>query len=144
MAVMGGSVALRRGSQLTPYAFTEQSNVCVCECNYVSRLRHLLNSVIFAGPALGNNGSFPVFEVTNYGSGGTKSEVGAMALEYHLIPAIEANPPHIVLSSYDSKDPDLHKTFHVDQQAFVRAAHKLRPCDDDLPLNILADDYYGW
>jgi hypothetical protein len=148
IAVMGGSVALGRGSQLTPYAFTEQSKLCWGECNYVSRLRHLLNSVIFSGSAASNSSSrVPIFEVTNYGSGGTNSEVGAMALEYHLIPSIEANPPHIVLSSYsvnDSNDPDLHKTFHVDQQAFIRAAHKLRPCDDDLPLIVLADDYYGW
>jgi hypothetical protein len=143
IAVMGGSVAVGRGSEYSPFKLTAQSGLCYGKCAYVDRLRHLLNTVLFADRT---NGTHPVFEVTNLATAGTNSEVGAMALEYRVIPTIQHHAPHVMISSYsanDSNDPDLRKTFLVDQQAFVRAAHRLRPCDDDLPLVVLADDYFG-
>jgi hypothetical protein len=143
-------------------------------CSYTSRLEFLLNSVLFPskrpiGGVRVRNGRYdgsttramtaaaasddlqgaeeyyPVFEVTNVATQATNSQVGAMALEYWLLPFLEHEPPHVVISSYSANDAwdDEVDAFEVYQQDWVRAARNLRPCDDHLPLLVLADDVFS-
>jgi hypothetical protein len=106
-----------------------------------ARLEHMLNLIFFGTDAVGGG-----FKVNNYAMGATNSEVGAAMLENQLIPGLQENPPDIVIASSstnDARDPDRNATYHVHLQNLVRAAHNTRPCDDDLPLVILADDMHG-
>jgi hypothetical protein len=143
-------------------------------CTYTSRLEGLLNSVMFPskrpkGGVRVRNGRYdghttraataaaasddllgdrkdyyPIFEVTNVAAQATDSQVGAMVLEHWLLPFLENEPPHIVISSYSANDAYEHEldVFGVNHQDWIRAARSLRPCDDHLPLVVLADDVY--
>jgi GDSL-like Lipase/Acylhydrolase family len=107
-----------------------------------ARLEHMLNQIFFGTDTVGGS----PFKVNNYAMGATNSEVGAAMLENQLIPGLQENPPDIVIVSYstnDARDPDRNATYHVHLQNLVRAAHNTRPCDDDLPLVIMADDMHG-
>jgi hypothetical protein len=88
---------------------------------------------------------FPIFEVTNVAQQATNSQVGAMTLEHWLLPFLEYEPPHVVISSYSANDAhdDESMAFEVNQQDWLRAARNLRPCDDYLPLVVLADDVFS-
>jgi hypothetical protein len=141
-------------------------------CSYTSRLEFLLNSVLFptrrpqggvkvrngrydgtnthtltaagASDDIQGNGKdyYPVFEVTSVATQFTTSQVGAMALEHWLLPFLEHEPPHIVMSSYSPNDAWVDESYALrnSQQDWVIAARNLRPCDDHLPLVVLADD----
>lgn len=137
--VLGGSVtqglACTANSIGLPEAFWMHPQL---ECAWPARLEHMLNHALFQGKS--------IFEVRNLAVPGSNSEVGAMVLEYQLLPDLYHHVPHMILSSYsanDAQDPDPHATFHIHQQALVRATQRLRPCNDDLPLLVLVDDLFA-
>lgn len=107
-------------------------------CAWPSRLETLLNQVLFGGEH--------IFQVDNTASGGTTSEWGAMVLEYRLFKEPE-HVPDIVISSFsanEAKEPNYEtKVFPEYMQNFVKAAHSLHPCNENAPLIIMADDFYG-
>jgi hypothetical protein len=67
-------------------------------------------------------------------------------LEYQLFDRFPSRLPHVVLASYsanDAQNADPAHHWRTAQQDFVERVHRVRPCDDDLPLLVLADDLYG-
>jgi hypothetical protein len=150
--VMGGSVTQGVSCSFNPVGLpTVQRITPQLECAWASRLEHLLNSVLFPSiPPVddSHNSTRPrqVFEVRNLAVGGTNSETAAMLLEYQLMDQFDEKLPHVVIASFsanDVQDPDPVADFKVHQPNLVRSAQRLRPCDDELPLIILADDLYG-
>jgi hypothetical protein len=140
--VMGGSVTAGQDCLLNQ----ESNKKWLRMCAYPARLERLLNSVLFPGKRVtGNVSHYPVFEVKNKAVHATNSQVGAAILEHWLFPDLEWEPPHIVVSSYSANDArdDESDMFGVHQQDWVRAARSLRPCDDHLPLVVLADDEHA-
>jgi hypothetical protein len=96
-----------------------------------------MNHVFFGGER--------AVQVSNLAVGGSSSEIGAMQLEYQLFPK-GMEIPHIVLLAYsanDSSEKDTDTLFYKHMQDVVQAAHNLRHCDDDLPLVVMVDDFYG-
>lgn len=137
--VLGGSVA--QGIQCTSNSVNLSETYWSPHerCAWPWRLEHLLNHGLFGGRRM--------VEMINFGMGGTNSEIGSLVLEYQLLPKeLQQHPPHIVIASYspnDARDPDLQLTYRKHVQGLVRAAHQLRPCDNDWPLVILVDELFG-
>jgi hypothetical protein len=163
IVVMGGSVTTGRDCQINPLNLFNsgdaEESVTQRWCAYASRLEGLLNSVLFpriqrlrkrGGKPIKDDGSTTsddgdhVFEVKNVAIQATNSQVGAMVLEHWLLPFLEKEPPHVIISSYSANDAydEDEDTFRIHHQDWVRAAHNLRPCDDHLPLVVLADDAF--
>jgi hypothetical protein len=66
-------------------------------------------------------------------------------LEYELLPK-GMGIPHIVLLAYSANDAaatSKDTLFYKHMQDLVQAAHSLRRCDNDLPLVVMVDDFYG-
>ena len=107
-------------------------------CAWPARLESLLNQVLFEGEH--------IFQVDNIASGGQTSEWGAMVLEYRLF-RDQDHLPDIVISSFsanEAKEPDYEEKVFVEyMQKFVKAAQSLHPCNDNAPLIVMADDFYG-
>jgi hypothetical protein len=105
------------------------------ECTWAARLEHIINHAFFGGEKR--------VEVFNLATPGSSSEVAAIVMEYHLFDN-KSYIPYIVLSAHSAND---HKegVNRIQQmlQDYVQAAHKLRPCDDDLPLVVMIDDFYA-
>jgi hypothetical protein len=144
---MGGSVTSGRECDYNPLDLpgTNVWGGTQLWCAYPNRLHVLLNGVLFPDRSPQDKVQYPIFEVTNMAMQATNSQVGAMALEYNLLPALEESPPHIIVSSYSANDAldEEAPTFWRHQQSFVRAAQRVRPCDDDLPLVVLNDDWFS-
>jgi hypothetical protein len=134
--VMGGSVTYGHrcylNSEVAGLPWVKES-----DCAWPARLEKMLNQVL--------SPEYPgLFQVTNNAIRATNSEVGAALLEKQLI-VDPAAPPHVVISAYatnDGLDPDVGASSHRHQENLVRAALRLRPCDDALPLVVLADDLH--
>ena len=107
------------------------------ECAWSFRLEKLLNHVLFDGEK--------IVRVDNIATGGQTNEMGTHVLEYRLFP----NPdqmPDVVISAFSAnevQEPDLQTVLHNNMQGFVKAAQGLRPCNDQAPLVMMVDDFYG-
>eukprot|EP00985_Skeletonema_marinoi_P033458 scaffold41368_cov190-Skeletonema_marinoi.AAC.1 len=98
------------------------------DCAWPARLEHLFNRVLFDGKK--------VVKVSNLAVGGSNSEIGKALLEYHLFPD-SFQQPDIVIWGHavnDSYEKDKARAYFESIPGFVNAAHKLRICDDHLPL----------
>jgi hypothetical protein len=138
--VMGGSVTAGNGCIQNTIGVTDKKaprgNAAFISCAWPTRLEFLLNQLLFDGE--------PVVKVTNLAVPGSSSEVGSMILEYGLFPK-NFTLPHIVLSAFSANDATSHMGKDLVfgyMQDFVQATLKLR-CDDDLPMVVLVDDFYG-
>jgi hypothetical protein len=138
--VMGGSVTAGHGCDVNPLGLSggPKKNVAFKDCAWAARLEYLMNHVFFGGER--------AVQVSNVAVGGSSSEIGAMVLKYQLLPK-GMERPHIVLLAYsanDSQEEDTDTLFYQHMQDVVQAAHTLRQCDDDLPLVVMVDDFYGY
>lgn len=138
--VMGGSVTAGMGCGvnqfgMNPLRWTSEHLACA----WPARLERLFNHVLFEG--------LDVARVTNLAVGGASTEVGKVVLEYHLFPEeAKENPPHVVVWAHaanDSQEADKRAVERDHLPGFVRAARDLRRCDEELPLVVLLDDFYG-
>ena len=100
------------------------------DCAWPARLEHLLNSVIFDGEE--------IFEVSNEAMGGMSSDWGAFSLKYRLFSDKERTPD-VVISAFSANDAKTGGAL----QDLIEAAKDLQPCNDDGPLIIMVDDFYG-
>jgi hypothetical protein len=148
--VMGGSVAKGVASCNNHIGLRSPPLPRYHQCAWPARLGHLLNSVLFRPQPGANNGSSnnktEVFDVWNAAVPGFDSEMGALLLEYQLFDRFPSRLPHVVLASYsanDAQNADPARRWRTAQQEFVKRVHRVRPCDDDLPLLVLVDDLYG-
>jgi hypothetical protein len=136
--VMGGSVTAGVVCKANPLGLPGGPNKGhFKDCAWAARLEYLMNHVFFGGER--------VVQVSNLAVGGTSSEIGAIQLEYQLLPK-DMEIPHIVMLAYsanDSTEGDKDRLFYQHMQDAVQAAHNLRQCDDDLPLVVMVDDFYG-
>jgi hypothetical protein len=137
--VLGGSVTSGHGCNHNPLDIPggPKGNKPFQDCAWPARLEYLLNHVFFGGER--------VFQFFNLAVGGSSSDIGAMLLEYQLLPK-GMGMPHIVLLAYsanDSQQDDTNVLFYQHMQDLVQAAHNLRRCDTDLPLVVMVDDFYG-
>mmetsp|Transcript_640 Transcript_640/g.856 ORF Transcript_640/g.856 Transcript_640/m.856 type:complete len:638 (-) Transcript_640:172-2085(-) len=138
--VVGGSVTAGHGCTWPDFLKIRQSkgNFPHKDCAWPGRLEHLLNEVIFEGER--------IVRVDNMSSGGQTSEWGALVLEYRLFPEPE-KVPDVVISAFAAneaqEDNNNERVLYELMQSFVNATHGLYPCDDNAPLLIMADDFYG-
>jgi hypothetical protein len=137
--VMGGSVTFGQGCDKIPVDLPGGTIIKrpFRACTWADRLEYLMNHVFFGGER--------AVQVSNLAVGGSSSEIGAMVLEYQLLPK-GMQIPHIVLLAYsanDSQQTDKDTLFYQHMQDVVQAAHNLRQCDDNLPLVVMVDDFYG-
>jgi len=55
--------------------------------------------------------------------------------------------PDVVISAFSEanevQEPDLQTVLYNNMQGFVKAAQDLRPCNDQAPLVMMVDDFYG-
>jgi len=135
MLVLGGSVPTGVGCYVNPLNLTLAK---MRPCSWPTRLEHLFNEVFFQGD--------PVVTMTNMGGGGTSSWMGALVMEYQLFP--DRNKiPHIIISSYAPNDyqqlDHFGGIFYSTLQNFIQLAKNVRPCEEDLPLVVIADHAYG-
>lgn len=107
------------------------------ECAWSFRLEKLLNHVLFEGEE--------VVTVDNISAGGQTSEFGSYVLEYRLYPKPDQLPDVVIasFSANESQESDLQKVLYQFNQDFVKAAQSLHPCDDQAPLIMFVDDFYG-
>ena len=86
-------------------------------------------------------------KITNLSVGGASSEIGKTVLEYRLFSdAVKALMPHVVIWAHaanDAQEANKDMVFYEHMPGFIRAAHNLRLCDDDLPLVVLLEEFYG-
>jgi len=132
--VMGGSVTAGFNCAANPVGVPAGSSLL---CSWPARLEYMLNQVFFGGDS--------VVKITNMAAGGSSSEIGSLVMEYQLFPNQEI--PHIIMSAFapnDAKQPDLEQVLNVDVQNFIQSAKNVRPCDEDLPLVVIADHFYAW
>lgn len=106
------------------------------KCAWPRRLQDLFNHVLFQGKN--------VVKVSNLAVGKSSSAIGKFLLEYQLFPdGFEL--PHIVIWSHvvnDARAPDKNKAYFEDMPGYVNAAHKLRLCDDNLPLVVMNEEFF--
>jgi len=137
--VMGGSVASGINCSRNPIGLGERGYmVADTECAWPARLEHMFNHVFFDGES--------VVEITNLATGGSSSEVGTVIMDYHLFPK-PSELPHVIISAYapnDAQQPSLENVFYVEMQNYIKSAQKTRRCDSQLPLIIMADEFYGF
>mmetsp|Transcript_21294 Transcript_21294/g.24456 ORF Transcript_21294/g.24456 Transcript_21294/m.24456 type:complete len:92 (-) Transcript_21294:1223-1498(-) len=64
-------------------------------------------------------------------------------MDYPLFPHHSLPIPHIIISSYaanDAQQPDVEGHFWYEEVPhFIQAAKNVRPCEEQLPLVVLAD-----
>ncbi|KAI2495861.1 hypothetical protein MHU86_18642 [Fragilaria crotonensis] len=137
----GGSVVQGWHSEFHNWFQPGFENVIEPDCAsyaWPARLEAILNEVIFHGQ--------DVVRVTNMAVGGTTSDVGAVALEYGLLPPDHPGPD-IIIHSYGVNDGrragDDYERFNL-MQDFIRAARAMN-CDvEKQPSIILYDDFMGF
>jgi hypothetical protein len=110
------------------------------QCSWPHRLEALLNHVFFQGE--------PVVQITNIAKGGYSSSVTAMIINYRLYleEFPECGHPHMILWAHAANDRGTFATKEESYQVkeeFIAAAQRLRPCDDNLPLIAMVDDFVG-
>lgn len=134
IAVLGGSVTKGFHCEYTPMGLVKF-------CDWTSMLEKMFNEVFFGGKM--------VVKVSNAAIGGSISSTGVLIMEYGLL-KIESTP-HIVIDSYAPNEEKRaygqanNSVGYVNdiQSSFIHAANNLRPCDDHLPLVVIADHMYG-
>lgn len=108
-------------------------------CAWPSRLEFVFNHVLFGGAN--------VVKVSNLAVGGANSEVGKVLLEYQLFPeSMRDELPHVIIwahSANDSEEKDKGIVYREHLPGYVHAAHKLRICDDNLPLVVMVEEFYA-
>jgi hypothetical protein len=135
--VFGGSIT--SGGQSTSNTLNQTFGPDVKCCSWSAYLQYLLNNVLFQGE--------PVVQVTNWASSAYHSEVSAFMMKYRLLKVNNStdNPPDIVIWAHAPNDfvsINATDSFTL-KEDFVKAAHIMRPCDPDLPMVIMFDDFYG-
>jgi hypothetical protein len=131
IAVLGGSVTQGINCHANPLGLNLKQ-----DCTWPSRLEYMFNEGLFGG--------HQVVNITNMGGGGSSSEIGALVMEYQLFP--NRLIPHIIMASFapnDFKQPDLENVFYEEVQGFLQLATNVRPCDNNLPLVVIADHMYA-
>ena len=106
-------------------------------CARSFRLEKLLNYILFDGEEM--------TIADNIASGGQTSEFAALILDYRLYPR-PSEKPDVVISAFspnESREPNLQQVFYEYMQDFVKAAWSLHPCNDQAPLVMMIDDFYG-
>jgi len=139
--VMGGSVTQGINCEANPVGLPAGHWTRVnARCAWPMRLEYLFNHVFFGGAA--------VVHITNMGAGGSSSEIGSLVMDYQLFPHHSLPIPHIIISSYaanDAQQPDVEGHFWYEEVPhFIQAAKNVRPCEEHLPLVVLADHVYGY
>ena len=109
------------------------------ECAWPVRLEHLFNSVLFHGQ--------DVVKVSNLAAGGSDSKVGKIPIEYHLFPE-GFQIPDIVIWSHAANDAQQmkgeDKWSELDVLTdYINAAHNLRVCDENLPMVVMNEEFFG-
>ncbi|KAL7516099.1 hypothetical protein ACHAWX_001155 [Stephanocyclus meneghinianus] len=137
--VTGGSVTAGNNCETNPVGLPAADwRRIVSDCPWPIRLQNLFNQVLFDGKS--------VVSVTNLAAGGSSTEIGKVALEYHLFPSdIKDKMPHVVVWSHaanDAQEHDLESVYYQQFPQYIAAARNLRPCDDDLPLVVLFEDSF--
>ena len=107
------------------------------KCAWPHRLEPLLNHVLFGGE--------DVVKVDNLSTGGQTSESGTMILDYRLFPDPDYLPDVVIpaYSANEAREGDLDRVLYYLMQNFVEAAQHLHPCNDQKPLIMNVDDFYG-
>jgi hypothetical protein len=149
--VVGGSVTAGIASCANHVGLPDLPSPDDVRCAWPHRLGRMLDEVLFRGGGGGgvagpSGNRTDVFDVWNAAVPGFDSGMGAILFEYQLLEGLNGRRPHVVISAHspnDAKDADPANLWLTGQQDLVRSAHKLRPCDDDLPLIVLADDLFG-
>ena len=137
--VSGGSVTAGNNCETNPVGLPAADwRRIVSDCPWPIRLQQLFNKVLFEGN--------DVVRVTNLAAGGSSSEIGRVALEYHLFPKDVLNEmPHIIIWSHaanDAQEKDLNAVYYKHLPNFISAARNVRPCDKELPLVLMFEDSY--
>jgi len=108
-------------------------------CARPVRLENLFNEALF--------GNKSVVKVSNIAGGGASSEIGKIVLDYQLFPeGVKKESPHVVIWAHapnDAGQPDRDRTFYEHLPGFVHAARNLDKCNDDLPMVVILEDFYG-
>ncbi|GFH44527.1 hypothetical protein CTEN210_01001 [Chaetoceros tenuissimus] len=140
--ILGGSVTAGHDCRWPDWLGNDkpdQSNhqIPFHNCAWPARFENLLNTLFG-----------DVFHVDNLASGGASSVWGSMLLERRLFNDPDTIPD-IIISAYsanDAKRNDGTKPSDIvygHMQDLIQAAQDLQPCEHDLPLVIMADDFYG-
>ena len=107
------------------------------ECAWPVKLEDLFNQVLFEGQN--------VVKVSNLATGGADSEIGKTMLEYYLFPD-NFQQPDIVIWSHGVND-SMQKEKAWSQldvlSDYINAAHNIRLCDDDLPMVVMNEEFWG-
>jgi len=109
-------------------------------CTWASRLQNLFNEALFKNKS--------VVKVTNIAAGGASSEIAKVVLEYQLMTEeVKKVQPHVVIWSHapnDAQESDMNAIFYTHLPGFVNAARNLNLCDEQLPMVIMLEDFYGY
>lgn len=109
------------------------------DCSWPSRLERHLRQIFFNDPRI------PGVVVYNMAVGATSVDVATMILEYGILPA-DLLSPDVVLLAHSPNDANRlspEELFYTHLNDAVRAAKRMKACDDDLPLVGLIDDAVG-
>ncbi|KAL7510385.1 hypothetical protein ACHAXN_007315 [Cyclotella atomus] len=109
------------------------------ECAWPSRLERHLRQLFFNDPTV------PGIVVYNMAVGATTVDVATMILEYGLLPDDLLSPDVVLLahSTNDANALNSEQLFYTHLNNAVRAAKRLKVCDEDLPLVGIIDDNVG-
>ena len=109
------------------------------DCAWPSRLERHLRQLFF------NDASIPGIVVYNMAVGATTVDVATMILEYDMLPDDLLSPDVVLLahSPNDANSLDSDQLFYTHLNNAIRAAKRLRVCDDGLPLVGIIDDNVG-
>lgn len=140
--VLGGSVTAGHDCRWPDWLGNDRPNqsnhqIPFHNCAWPARLENLLNTLFG-----------DIFHVDNLASGGASSVWGSMLLQRRLFNDPD-KVPDIIISAYsanDAKQNDGTKASDIvygHMQDLIQAAQDLQPCENDLPLVIMADDFYG-
>lgn len=138
--VMGGSVTagMGCGENQVGLDIPGWSNKQIT-CAWPARLENLFNQVLFQGEK--------VVKVSNLATGGASTEVGKVVMEYRLFTEeMKKSLPHVVIWAHapnDSQEADKAAVENIHMPEFVHAVRNLRLCDNELPLAVMLDDFYG-
>jgi hypothetical protein len=131
IVVLGGSITAGVNCDANPLGLNLKQ-----DCTWPSRLEYMFNEGLFGGRK--------VVKITNMANGGSSTEIGALVMEYQLFP--NKLIPHIIIGTFapnDFQQPDLENVFYEEVQGFLQLAKNVRPCDDNLPLVVIADHMYA-
>ena len=138
--VMGGSVAAGHNCGENPVGLpAPRWQMQHTSCAWPMRLENLFNQALFQG--------LKVVKVTNLSTGGASSEIGKVVLEYQLFSEeVKKESPHVVIWAHapnDAQEANKDAVFYQHMPGFVHSARNLRMCDDELPLIVMLEDFYG-